>query len=114
MLISNLFVRHKVPQPRFAPTLFIGLLAIFILLGNSKPAVGLAGIGATSVIAAVLVELNRVRIWETYRKAYRKSQGMKGIWTKPSDIYYIINVIILWPLIFVLGALCLYAAYMVG
>jgi len=114
VLISNLFVRHKTPQPRFAPGLFLFLLALFLLLGDKRPVIGRVGIGTTAIVMAVLVELNRVRIWETYRKAYRKQKGMRGLWTEPADIYYTINVIILWPLILVLGVLCLYAAYIIS
>jgi hypothetical protein len=114
VLIQNLFVRHKVPQPRFAPGLFIFLLAVFMLLGESKPIVGLVGIGTTVVVAGALVELNRVRIWEGYRKSYRKQKGLKGIWTEPNMLYYTINVSILWPVVILLGVLCLYAAYVLA
>ena len=114
MVISNLFVRHKTPQPRFAPGLFVGLLAAFVLLGQTKPLFGLVGLGVTAVVAAALVELNRVRIWEDYRKAYRKQKGLKGLMTQPNPAYYTINVVILWPLIMLLGVLCLYAAYVLA
>jgi hypothetical protein len=111
LLISNLFIRHKVPQPRIAPGLFLGLIAVFILLGESKPLFGLAGIGTTVIVAAVLVELNRTRIWEDYRKSYRKQKGLKGLLTEPNQAYYTINVVILWPAILLLGVLCVWAAY---
>jgi len=114
MILSNLFIRHHVPQPRFAPGLFLGLLATFMLLGQAKPLVGLAGIGTTAVIAAVLVELNRQRIWETYRKTYRKQAGLKGFWTAPSAVYYTINVVLLWPAILILGIICLWSAYLLA
>jgi len=111
MLISTLFVRHKTPQPRFAPSLFVGLLAVFVIMGQARPLVGLVGIGTTLVVAATLVELNRRRIWEDYRKSYRKHKGMSALWTKPNDLYYNLNVVFLWPFIFFLGVVCLYAAY---
>jgi hypothetical protein len=111
MIFSNLFVRHKVPQPRFAPALFIGLLAMFSLLGTTKPVFGLVGLGTVSILAAVLVELNRERIWEGYRKAYRKQKGLHGLMTQPNPVYYVINVLFLWPFILFLGVICLYAAY---
>ena len=114
MLISNLFVRHKVPPPRFAPALFLTLLAVFVLLGNTKPVVGLVGIGATVIVAAVLIELNRDRIWDTYRKTYKKERGLKGKWTEPNVIYYNLNVYLLWPFVLFLGLLCLYAAYILA
>jgi 1,4-dihydroxy-2-naphthoate octaprenyltransferase len=111
MLISNLFVNHKNPQPRFAPGLFIFLLAIFVIMGQFKPVMALAAIGTTLVVGAILVELNRKRIWDDYRKSYRKLAGLSGWWTKPNPIYYTLNVMFLWPFILLLGVICLWAAY---
>jgi hypothetical protein len=114
MLISNLFVRHKVPPPRFAPGMFLFLLAAFALLGHFKPIFGLVGIGTTLVVVATLVEFNRSRIWETYQKTYKRQKGTAGLWTKPNPVYYNINVFMLWPFILFLGLVCLWAAYMVS
>jgi len=111
MILSNLFIKHKTPQPRFAPGLFMGLLAAFILLGQTKPLYALVGIGTTVIVAAVLVELNRVRIWEDYRQAYRKQKGLKGAFTAPNPVYYTLNVVVLWPSILILGVMCLWVAY---
>ena len=111
MLISHLLIGHKVPAPRFAPGLFIGLIAVFAILGQSRPVVGLAGIGTILIITGTLIELNRQRIWENYRKAHRKQKGVMGIWTKPNMMYYRINVLFLWPLIIFIGAVCVWAAY---
>ena len=114
MLLSNLLVRHKTPGPRFAPGLFVGLLVTFVVLGQSKPLFGLVGLGVTLIVTGVLVELNRRRIWDNYRKSFRKSAGLKGLWTKPDPIYYSINVVIIWPLIVILGVICLWAAYILA
>lgn len=114
MLLSNLFTRHKTPPPRFAPGLFLGLLVVFVLLGQSKPIVGLVGIGTVLIIAAVMIEVNRQRIWDDYKKNYRKKAGTSGLWTKPNHVYYTLNVAVLWPVILLLGVVCLYAAYMLG
>ncbi|HEX3081883.1 MAG TPA: hypothetical protein VHQ86_01375 [Candidatus Saccharimonadia bacterium] len=117
MFISSLFshfTRRKVPAPKFAPGLFLGLLAAFTLLGQDKPVVGLTGLGTTLIAGGVLVELNRQRIWEDYRKQYKKAKGLSGLWSKPDPIYYTINVVFLWPLIVVLGIGCLWAAYVLG
>jgi hypothetical protein len=114
VLISNLFVHHKTPQPRFAPGLFIVLLAGFVVVGQYKPVMALVGIGTTAIVAAVLVELNRKRIWDDYRKSYKKLKGVKGLWTKPNELYYTINVGFLWPFVLFLGILCLWAAYMLS
>jgi len=111
VLISNLFVRQKTPAPRFAPVLFLALLILFAIIGQTRPAIGLAGLGTTAIITAVLVEVNRKRIWETYRKNYRRQKGFKGALTGPNRIYYSINVRILWPFILFLGVVCLWAAY---
>lgn len=117
MLISNLithFSRRHPPAPKFAPGLFVGLLAAFTLLGQTRPVFGLAGLGTTLVAAGCLVELNRQRIWEEYRKRYRKMKGISSLWSKPDPIYYTLNVVFLWPLIIILGILCLWAAYVLG
>ena len=114
MLISNLFRRHKTPGPRFAPGLFVGLLVVFTLLGQTNPIFGLTGLGVTLIATGTLVELNRQRIWDNYRKTFRKSKGFKGLWTKPDPVYYTLNVVFMWPLIIVLGAFSLWAAYILG
>ncbi|MDB5178469.1 MAG: hypothetical protein JWN01_412 [Patescibacteria group bacterium] len=114
MLISHFFVRHKTPEPRFAPGLFLGLLSAFVILGGAKPVVGLVGVGTTLIVTAVLVELNRQRIWDDYLKTYRKQKGLKSIWRKPNPIYYTINIVFLWPFILFLGFICLWAAYILA
>jgi hypothetical protein len=114
MLLSGLFLRHKIPAPHFLPGLFLASLAVFVLLGQTKPIVGLVGLGTTSVIAALLVEANRKRIWEEYRRTYRKQKGFRGVLSAPNPLYYTINVTVLWPFILLLGIACLYAAYILG
>ena len=114
MIISNLFVRHKTPQPQFAPGFFMIFLSAFAIIGAQKPVLGLAGIGTLLVGFSVLVEVNRKRIWDDYRKAYRKRKGVMGLLTKPNPIYYTINVAFLWPFMLLLGFLSLWAAYMLA
>ncbi len=114
MVISRLLVRHKAPDQRFAPGVFVALTVAFAILGQTRPIIGLAGLGTTLVIAGALVELNRRVIWENYRKAYRKQKGVAGLWTKPDPVYYAINIVILWPFIVLLGVLCLWSAYMLS
>lgn len=111
MLISHLFIGHKVPAPRFAPGLFIALIALFALMGDSRPVVALAGLGTVLVVTGTLILSNRARIWDNYRKSYRKQKGLMGLWTKPNQTYYIINVLFLWPFIIFLGAICIWVAY---
>jgi hypothetical protein len=107
-------MRHKTPAPRFAPGLFLGLLVAFTLIGESRPVIGLVGLGTTLIITAVLIELNRQRIWDDYKKAYKKTKGVSGLWTKPNPVYYTINVVFLWPFIIFLGVVSLWAAYIIG
>ncbi len=113
MLISSLFIRHKVPPPRFAPGLFLLLLAIFALLGQGRPVFGLVGIGTTLLVAGALVEVNRDRIWELYLKNHKKSKG-EAFWRRPDPVYYNINVYFLWPFTMFLGLICLWVAYIVS
>jgi hypothetical protein len=112
MLLSNLLPGHKTPPPRFAPGLFLGLLVAFIIVGSAKPIVALTGIGTTLIVTACLVELNHKRIWETYLATYKKNKKAYGIWGRPTQSYYNVNVYLLWPFILLLGALCVYAAYL--
>lgn len=111
MLFSHLFMRHKTPEPRFAPGLFVALVALFGSMGQTRPVVALAGVGTVLLLSGVLVELNRVRIWEGYLKTYKKKRGIKSFWTKPSHMYYTINVLFLWPFIMFIGLVCIWAAY---
>lgn len=114
MLISHLIVRHKTPGPRFAPALFMVLLVGFTLLGFMKPIFGLTGLGTTMILAGSLVIVNRQRIWDNYRKGYRKSKSLKGFWTQPNSVYYNLNIAFLWPFIVFLGLVCLWTSYMLS
>ncbi len=114
MLVSHLFTKHKTPAPRFAPGLFVGLIVAFVILGQSKPTFGLVGLGTVLITVGCLIELNRERIWEGYKKSYKKQKGVSGLWTKPNSVYYTINIVFLWPLIIFLGFVCLWAAYLLS
>ena len=111
MLVSNVFVKKKNFTERYVPWLFLLLVLCFTIMGQTKPVVGLVGLGTTLIVAAVLVEVNRVYIWDSYCKAYRKQKGFKGLLTKPNKIYYTINVVFLWPFMAFLGVLSLFIAY---
>jgi hypothetical protein len=114
MVLSRLFIRHKSPDPQFAPALFLLLITVFTVIVQFKPVLGLAGLGTTSTLSACLVLLNRKRIWEEYLKAYHKRKGLAGSLTAPNQIYYAINVAFLWPLILFLGVCCLYIAWVIS
>jgi uncharacterized membrane protein len=113
-MLARLFFRHKIPPPRFAQGVFFGLLIIFGIIAQLKPAIGLAGLGTVAIIAAALVELNRVRIWENYHQLYKKTKGLKGVWHEPREVYYRVNIVILWPFVALLGTLCLWLAYILA
>ncbi len=113
-MLSKLFMRHKTPAPRFAPGLFFGLIVVFAVLSQTKPAIGLAGLGTLAIMTAGLVELNREQIWDQYNKAYKKRKGWHSRWTEPKPTYYTLNVVVLWPVVATLGVLCLWAAYTIG
>jgi hypothetical protein len=93
---------------------FLFLLTIFIFIGDSRPVMGLVGIGTIIVISSILVLLNRDAIWDDYRDRFRKNKGLKGIWVEPNRVYYNVNVFFLWPFVLFLGVLCLIAAYAVA
>ena len=114
MMFSHLFHYHASPRPHFAPGLFVGLIVVCLVLGQSKPIVGLAGLGVVLIVAAVLVEVNRATIWEGYVKEYKKNKRMHGVWNQPLKIYYTINVALLWPTVLLLGCLALTAAYVLA
>ena len=109
-MFQHLFHRTKTPQPRFAQTLFIALIAVFVIILRTNPVVGLAGLGTTLLIAATLVELNRERIWTDYAKSFKKRKGLKNSLTAPNRIYYTVNIVFLWPFIAFLGLVCIYVA----
>jgi hypothetical protein len=104
--------RHTRPV-RFAGWVFVDLLVLFGVIGVTKPAVGLAGLGAVLILSSMLVLANHRTIWENYQKNYKKF-GTGGLWTKPNPIIYRLNAYLVWPLIFILGLASIYAAYMVG
>lgn len=113
MLLSSLF-DHRAPAPKFAPWLFVGLIFAFCVVGQSRPLLGMVGLGTTLLIAGTLVELNRERIWEMYLKSYKKRPKPKSLWTKPNPIYYTLNVVFVWPFVIILGVACLWAAYVLS
>ena len=109
------FFRRSMPQPRFALGLLLGLVVAFMILLRERPILGLSGLGTVAIIAAGLVEANHSRIWEAYRQQYKKrSKRDQSVWTRPSEAYYRMNVIVLWPLVAILGVWCLWLAYTMG
>ena len=107
----NPFRRPKSPTPQFVSALFLCLVVVFIAVLHSRPQVGLAGLGTVLILAAALVEFNGQLIWQNYKKSYKKVKGWRGRLTEPSRLYYRINTLILWPAVALLGAFCLYLAY---
>lgn len=114
MMLHHLLHRHKTPKPAFIPGMFLGLLGFFVLFLDTRPVLALSGIGVTLIIAGVLVEKNRVEIWDEYRAEYKKRHKFFGLWSEPKQIYYTLNVSFVWPLVILLGILSLYAAYVLS
>ncbi len=106
----------KANDPKTKPVrglmgVFLVLILIFTVLTFSRPVVGLTGLGVVAIIMAFIIEFNRDRIWESYRKNFKKEKGIRGWWSEPNKLYYNLNVYVLWPLIGLLGVACLWAAY---
>jgi hypothetical protein len=111
MMLSHLIIKHNEHRPKFAPLLFLGLLSVFVIIGEERPVMGLVGIGTVVLITAVLVLINKDKIWDDYRARFRRTKGLKGMWVEPNRVYYNINVYLLWPFVAFLGMCCLVAAY---
>lgn len=92
-------------------SVFLILIIAFTLLTFSRPVVGLSGLGVVAILMAIIIELNRFRIWESYRKNFKKKLGIRGWWSEPNKLYYNLNVYLLWPFVGVLGFVCLWVAY---
>jgi len=111
-MLSKLFRHHRSTKPRYyAQGLFFGLFLLFAVVAQIKPVFGLVGLGTLAILAAGVVELHSQRIWDEYRKGYKKQRRFTGIWHEPKEIYFQLNVYVLWPLVALLGALCLWAGY---
>src|SRR6266567_2204822 len=97
-MLSQLFIKRKRTAPSLVPLSFLVALVAFVLLAQTEPALGLAGVGATMVVTAVLVELGRQRIWNDYLRAHKKRRAWGGWLSEPRYVYYVLNVWLLWPL----------------
>jgi hypothetical protein len=92
------------------------LLALALLLGclvliqrNTK--IGLLMMGGLAILAAFWVEYHSARIWKEYKRNYHPSRNnLVTKLTQPREIYHILNVYALWPLIFALGVWAVYSA----
>lgn len=104
---------HKKRQSNYAPWVFVGILVFFMLLSPSRPAIGLAGGGAILMLGSILIEINRKQIWDNYKQNYKPSKSqLDRLWSEPKDIYYKLNVLFVWPLVFVTGLLSITVAYL--
>jgi len=110
-MLAKLFRRHRSAQPHYAQGVFLGLLLFFVVAAQLKPVFGLIGVGLLAIFAAGVVELNSQRIWKDYRSAYKKQRRFTGLWHEPKQLYYQLNIYVLWPLVALLGVLCLLAGY---
>lgn len=111
-----LFHRNHSRPARFIQWSFLELIVLFVVIATNKPAVGLAGVGATLVIASLLVLSNKDYIWDNYKKHYKKPKNSPLLvsLTEPTKTALTLNVYFLWPAIFFLGLASVYAAYLIG
>jgi hypothetical protein len=108
------FHRNQKRSAKFVQWAFLDLVVVFAAIGVYKPAVGLAGIGAVLILASLIVLANKNYIWEGYKKNYKKSSNaLVERLSRPTELARQLNVYVVWPLIFVLGLLAIYAAYYV-
>ena len=99
-----MFFHPKSKPANFASWTFAILVISFAWLSLSRPAVGLSGLGTVLILAAILIELNRETIWQGYLKGYKKSKDpLTEALRKPRQIYYSLNVYLVWPLFFLIG-----------
>ena len=107
--------RKSTPQAKFAGWAFVDLVIIFSVMSAYRPAAGLAGIGTVLILGSILVEANHEAVWEGYKRSYKKPKSKTSdFWQKPTKLYYDLNVYVVWPIMFILGCLSVYAAYLVG
>jgi hypothetical protein len=97
---------------RFAVWAFIDLFILFSVLAVYRPVVGITGLGAVLVLSSILVEANKELIWEQYKEAYKKAPKQWGGLNEPKQIYYNLNVYVIWPVMFLLGLLAIAAAFL--
>lgn len=107
--------RKANPPARFGGWAFIDLALLFLAISLVEPAVGLSGLGAVLILGSILVEANKERIWSQYKKnyKYRKSDALPKKWTQPNETVYKANVYVVWPTVFILGLVSIYAALIV-
>jgi len=98
---------------RFAVWAFVDLFALFAALSVYKPVVGITGLGAVLILASILIEANKEMIWEGYKQVYKKSSlEWRNQLSEPKEIYYKLNVYVIWPMMFFLGLLAILAAFL--
>ncbi len=104
------------PRARFASWSFLALLVLFASISTQRLAVGLTGIGAVLIISSILVEANKERIWDDYKKQYKYSKNdlLPKSWSEPNQLYYRLNIYLVWPTVFLLGLAAIYAAYLIA
>jgi hypothetical protein len=109
-----LSLHHRRPR-QLVGWSFAGLLAIFVAIATLRPEVGLAGAGAVLVLMAVLVEIQSDSIWKEYKHSYKPTKNkLLNELSVPKEGYYKANVYFVWPVVFVVGIVSIYVAYLLS
>jgi ABC-type antimicrobial peptide transport system permease subunit len=107
------FLHHQsaTPKVRYGSLLYASLVAIFAIVAFYYPVVGLTGVGSLLFFAGVFVEMNADSVWRESQKWHKKNRKHVPWWNRPTAFFYTTNVYILWPLIILMGIVCLVVAY---
>ena len=109
-LYNELMLLYKSRFSAVVSWFFAYVFALSLILYFYNRAIGLTGLGVILILSSVMVEANQKRIWDDYRKSYKKRKGLDKSLNQPHEIYHQLNVYLVWPLFFLLGLVCLWTA----
>lgn len=90
----------------------LGALVVLVYMVQVNPPAGLAVMGGAACLVSVIILRSRQQIWDNYKKSYSKSKNPAlELLHRPLRIYYLINVLVVWPLLFMLGLIAMYTAW---
>lgn len=95
---------HRHPKARLVQWVFADLVILFLALLFFNVGTGLAGLGATMIIASMFVLANKRYIWEGYKSTYKKPKNkVTRFLSEPTNFAYKANTLVLWPAILFTG-----------